>query len=297
MRVPALAVVDVSRVRVRPGASRTAVGGRYDGPLGPALVVAVTAPAVDGRATEAALDGHWPRLSACGRRRGRAALRCSAAGTSCSRSSTRRQTSMRARPARPLPRRPDAREPPRIDMALLIGAAVLLVAVLAVRLSTRAGLPSLLVYLLLGMAIGEAGLGIQFENADADPDPRLLRTGRDHRRGWPDHPVVGACGRCSARPRRWPRSACSSASAVVGVAAAPAARPAWQLALLYGAVLSSTDAAAVFSTLRRLRIAPRLAAMLEAESGINDAPGGDPGGRAVELAGGEHSGRGGSRCC
>jgi uncharacterized protein YggU (UPF0235/DUF167 family) len=40
-------------VRVRPGASRDRVGGRYDGPHGPALVVAVTAPAVDGRATEA----------------------------------------------------------------------------------------------------------------------------------------------------------------------------------------------------------------------------------------------------
>lgn len=42
-------------VRVRPGASRTRVGGRYEGSAGPALVVAVTAPAVDGRATEAAL--------------------------------------------------------------------------------------------------------------------------------------------------------------------------------------------------------------------------------------------------
>jgi uncharacterized protein len=41
-------------VRVKPGASRTRVGGRYDGPGGPALVVAVSAPAVDGRATEAA---------------------------------------------------------------------------------------------------------------------------------------------------------------------------------------------------------------------------------------------------
>jgi uncharacterized protein YggU (UPF0235/DUF167 family) len=41
-------------VRVKPGASRTRVGGRYDGPWGPALVVAVGAPAVDGRATEAA---------------------------------------------------------------------------------------------------------------------------------------------------------------------------------------------------------------------------------------------------
>lgn len=41
-------------VRVRPGASRNRVGGRYEGPFGPALVVAVHAPAVDGRATEAA---------------------------------------------------------------------------------------------------------------------------------------------------------------------------------------------------------------------------------------------------
>jgi uncharacterized protein len=47
--------VEVFAVRVRPGASRTAVGGRYDGPFGPAVVVTVGAPAVDGRATDAAL--------------------------------------------------------------------------------------------------------------------------------------------------------------------------------------------------------------------------------------------------
>ncbi|BBH66957.1 UPF0235 protein [Actinoplanes sp. OR16] len=40
-------------VRVKPGAGRDRVGGRYDGPHGPALIVAVSAPAVDGRATEA----------------------------------------------------------------------------------------------------------------------------------------------------------------------------------------------------------------------------------------------------
>jgi uncharacterized protein (TIGR00251 family) len=38
-------------IRVRPGAGRTAVGGSHDG----ALVVRVAAPAVGGRATEAAL--------------------------------------------------------------------------------------------------------------------------------------------------------------------------------------------------------------------------------------------------
>ncbi|GAA0566946.1 hypothetical protein GCM10010172_58530 [Paractinoplanes ferrugineus] len=40
-------------VRVRPGAGRDRVGGRYDGPHGAALVIAVGAPAVDGKATEA----------------------------------------------------------------------------------------------------------------------------------------------------------------------------------------------------------------------------------------------------
>jgi uncharacterized protein len=40
-------------IRVRPAAHHPAVGGYWDGKLGPALIVAVTAPAVDGRANEA----------------------------------------------------------------------------------------------------------------------------------------------------------------------------------------------------------------------------------------------------
>jgi len=40
-------------VRVKPGARRAVVGGRWEGRLGVALVVAVTAPAVDGRANDA----------------------------------------------------------------------------------------------------------------------------------------------------------------------------------------------------------------------------------------------------
>jgi cell volume regulation protein A len=46
----------------------------------------------------------------------------------------------------------------------------------------------------------------------------------------------------------------------------------WRNAFLLGAVLSPTDAAAVFSVLRRLPLPPRLATTLEAESGFNDAP-------------------------
>lgn len=43
-------------IRVRPGASRTRVGGRYDGPRGAALVVAVQARAVEGAANTAAVS-------------------------------------------------------------------------------------------------------------------------------------------------------------------------------------------------------------------------------------------------
>lgn len=43
-------------VRVKPGSSRERVGGRYPGPYGDAVVVSVTARAVDGAATRAALE-------------------------------------------------------------------------------------------------------------------------------------------------------------------------------------------------------------------------------------------------
>src|SRR5215218_5426027 len=54
----------------------------------------------------------------------------------------------------------------QLDTFLLVGAGVTLLAILAVRVSTRAGLPSLLLYLLMGVALGEAGVGIHFENAE-----------------------------------------------------------------------------------------------------------------------------------
>jgi potassium/hydrogen antiporter len=158
-----------------------------------------------------------------------------------------------------------------IDVALLLGAAVLLVAVAAVRLSTRIGLPSLLAYLLLGVLLGEAGLGIRFDNVE------LTRT-----LGFCALIMIIAEGGLTAR---WstlrpvlPLAALLStvgvlvSIAVVGAMLHLALGLDWRLALLYGAVLSSTDAAAVFATLRRLRLRPRLVTTLEAESGINDAP-------------------------
>jgi potassium/hydrogen antiporter len=158
-----------------------------------------------------------------------------------------------------------------INVALLIGAAVLLIAVAAVRMSTRLGLPSLLVYLVLGMGLGPIGLGIEFTDAE------LTRT-----LGLCALAVIIAEGGLTARwtelrPVLGPAVVLSTvgvgvSAAVVAVAANLLLGLDWRLAFLYGAVLSSTDAAAVFATLRRLRIRPRLSALLEAESGINDAP-------------------------
>jgi uncharacterized protein YggU (UPF0235/DUF167 family) len=59
-------------VRVKPGASRTRVGGRYDGVgAGPALVVAVTARAVGGAALVAVAEALGVRRAAVGPRSGR----------------------------------------------------------------------------------------------------------------------------------------------------------------------------------------------------------------------------------
>ncbi len=158
-----------------------------------------------------------------------------------------------------------------IDTALLLGAVVLLVAVAAVRLSTRAGLPSLLVYLALGVAIGESGLGIQFSNADLTRVLGfcalvvIIAEGGLTTRWSVVRPVVGMAATLAT-------FGVFVSVAVVGAVVHLLLHLPWRLALLYGAVLSSTDAAAVFSTLRRMRLRPRLTAILEAESGINDAP-------------------------
>src|SRR6201990_2299493 len=54
----------------------------------------------------------------------------------------------------------------QLDVFVLVGAGVTLLAILAVRVTSRAGLPSLLLYLLMGVVLGENVIGIGFENAE-----------------------------------------------------------------------------------------------------------------------------------
>ena len=154
---------------------------------------------------------------------------------------------------------------------VLIGSAVTLLAILAVRLSSRAGLPSLLIYLLMGVALGEAGLGIPF--ADAELTQAL---------GFAALAVILAEGGLTTNWRQMRSSIRLGASlatlgivvsvTLVAVAGHYLLGLPWQLAVLLGAVCSPTDAAAVFSVLRVVPLPKRLTGALEAESGLNDAP-------------------------
>lgn len=152
-----------------------------------------------------------------------------------------------------------------------ISALVLLVAVLAVRVTVRLGLPSLLLYLGIGVALGESGLGIHFNNAALTQSIGiaalvLILTEGGLTTRWPD-----------VRPALALGISLSTVAVAVSVVVTGAALHLllaldWRTALLWGAVLSSTDAAAVFSVLRRMSVSRKLTGALELESGFNDAP-------------------------
>jgi cell volume regulation protein A len=157
------------------------------------------------------------------------------------------------------------------NLVLLVACAVLLVAVLAVRLASRTGLPSLLIYLAVGVAIGEAGLGIEFSDYALTADLGLVALA-----------VILAEGGLTTR---WavvrPALPFAVVLATVGVAVSVAVVTAiahlllgveLRTAVVLASVLASTDAAAVFSVLRKLPLRGRIRSALEAESGLNDAP-------------------------
>ena len=158
-----------------------------------------------------------------------------------------------------------------LDEFVLVGSAVTLLAILAVRVSSRAGLPSLLVYLLMGVVLGESGVGIGFEDAELA-----------HALGFAALAIILAEGGLTSSWRQLrPSMALGVSLATVGVAVSTALVSVfghlvlglpWELAVLLAAVLAPTDAAAVFSVLRVVPLPSRIRGALEAESGLNDAP-------------------------
>lgn len=158
-----------------------------------------------------------------------------------------------------------------LNIVLLVTTGVLLGCLAAVRLLSGAGLPTLLVFLCVGLAIGESGLGLDFDDA-----------GLTQVLGSVALAVILAEGGFSTdlrvvRPVGWLAGVLATVGVFVSVAVTSGLVYLLldvdvRTAVLLGAVVSSTDAAAVFSVLRKLPVKGRLRAVVEAESGFNDPP-------------------------
>ena len=156
-----------------------------------------------------------------------------------------------------------------LDQVLLLGSIVLLAAVLAARVGSRLGLPSLLIFLALGMVLGQTV--VTFNDADLA-----------HTLGYAALVLILGEGGLTTR---WSdiRAALPLAVllATVGVGVSVLlvflfahfvlALPV-PVAVLLGVILSPTDSAAVFSVLRRVPLPASIRAVVEGESGFNDAP-------------------------
>ena len=159
-----------------------------------------------------------------------------------------------------------------VSIGILLGALLVLAGILSSLLAMRFGAPLLLVFLIVGMLAGEAGPGgIRFDDVHSTY-------------------VVGSIALAlilfdgglrtrfaTFRSVLWPSATLATVGVLVTAAlTAPVARYAlgmtWTEAFLVGAVVASTDAAAVFFLLhaRGLRLRPRVSATLEVESGSND---------------------------
>lgn len=159
-----------------------------------------------------------------------------------------------------------------VSLAILLGSLLVLTGILSSLIALRFGAPLLLVFLVVGMLAGEGGPGgIKFD------DVGIAYT-------------VGSVALALILFDGGLRTRFASLRNVLGPAVtlatvgvlittlltAPVAKfvlgIGWIQALLIGAIVSSTDAAAVFFLInaRGLRLRPRVRAVLEVESGTND---------------------------
>ncbi|MGF6310311.1 cell volume regulation protein A [Bradyrhizobium sp. i1.8.4] len=159
-----------------------------------------------------------------------------------------------------------------VSIAILLGAVLVMAGILSSLLALRFGAPLLLVFLLVGMLAGDSGPGrLQFDD---------VRTTY----------LVGSVALAlilfdgglktrfaSIRTVLVPSMVLATAGVLLtALITAPVARYVldlnWTESLLVGAVVASTDAAAVFLLVHTqgLRLRPRVGATLEAESGTND---------------------------
>ncbi|MFT6465850.1 potassium/proton antiporter [Halopseudomonas sp.] len=159
-----------------------------------------------------------------------------------------------------------------IDQLILLAAILILFGIASSKLSARLGLPVLVLFLLIGMLAGDAGIGgVSFNSPGAAHalgtlalaiilfDGGLQTPTASIKKVWKPASLLATLGVLIT-------------AAVTGVAAAYVLDLPIMEGLLLGAIVGSTDAAAVFSLLRNagIHIRERLKATLEIESASND---------------------------
>lgn len=158
----------------------------------------------------------------------------------------------------------------QVDHLVLAAAGLLAAGIAMSRVADRLKLPAMLLFLGLGMAIGNDGLGwVHFDDAHLAQNLGIVAL-----------VLILFDGGLSSSPtlvRRVVKPAAVLATVGVAITAAIAGLAATYLlhtsvttGLLMGSVVASTDAAAVFSVLRKAPLPARLGALIETESGGND---------------------------
>ena len=159
---------------------------------------------------------------------------------------------------------------------MLVGSIILFVSIVAGKASSRFGAPMLLFFLLVGMAFGTDGVGIEFDNFGAVQFVGMLSLSiilfsggmdtsfSDVRPVLKEGVVLATIGVML--------TALFTGSVIYFVGDLLGLNIPFTVALLMAAVMSSTDSASVFSILRSKRIGLKqnLRPLLELESGSND---------------------------
>lgn len=159
-----------------------------------------------------------------------------------------------------------------VDHILLLSAVLAIIGVLASKLSPRFGVPVLVLFLGVGMLAGEDGIGrIFFDNADAAHaigtfalililfDGGLQTSKKSIVQAWKPAALLATLGVVGT-------------AVITGITAMYVLELPLYKGLLIGAIVGSTDAAAVFSVLRNagIRIPEKVKSTLELESASND---------------------------
>ena len=157
---------------------------------------------------------------------------------------------------------------------LLSGGLVLAIGIVTGILAQKIKIPDVVVFLLAGIAVGPAGLGLIDIKADSALYQIILLFGASY--------ILfdgGASLRFSILKQVWITIVVISTigvlitGVVTGIAAFYALGVPWIVALLLGAVLASTDPATLVPIFRQIKIRDRVAQTVMSESAFNDAMG------------------------